>query len=139
MPPDGPVINQQLLASYRELQADGTSDVVMELIDIFLEDLPHRLAELQSAVAGGDPTRARSAAHRLKGGAASVGAARLAAVLAQLEATCGTAAREGADRAGFAPAADLVDAALAEAASAREALLKERNAPQGGGEPGTRP
>lgn len=80
------VVDDSVLESYRGLQEEGEPDLVTELIDIFLDDLPSRLAAIRSAVDLGDPKAIRLAAHSLKGGAASIGAARLAALSAALEA-----------------------------------------------------
>ena len=82
----GDTIDQAVLDGYRMLQDDGQPDVVTELIDVYLEDLPGRLASVRDAVAGGEPAAIRSAAHALKGSSASIGAVRLAAVSGELEA-----------------------------------------------------
>lgn len=88
-------VDEALLDSYRVLQDEGQPDLVTELIDVFLEDLPGRLAAVRAAVDLGDAQAIRSAAHALKGSAASIGAARLAGVCARLEALgrAGEAAR----------------------------------------------
>ncbi|MGE0552849.1 MAG: Hpt domain-containing protein [Gemmatimonadales bacterium] len=89
-------VDEALLESYRVLQDEGQPDLVTELIDVFLEDLPGRLAAVQAAVDLGDPQAIRSAAHALKGSAASIGAARLAGACATLEALGRAGEVEGA-------------------------------------------
>jgi len=89
-------VDEALLDSYRVLQDEGQPDLVTELIDVFLEDLPGRLAAVRSAVDLRDPKAIRSAAHALKGAAASIGAARLAAACATLEALGRAGDHEGA-------------------------------------------
>lgn len=84
------IIDESILESYRALQEDGQPDVVTEFIDVFLEDLPTRLARLEQSVANDSPIEIRSAAHALKGSSGSVGAATLSAVCGQLEALART-------------------------------------------------
>jgi HPt (histidine-containing phosphotransfer) domain-containing protein len=79
-------IDESLLDSYRVLQDEGQPDVVAELIDIYLDDLPERLASVREALSAGEPSKIRSAAHALKGSSASIGAVRLAAICGDLEA-----------------------------------------------------
>jgi HPt (histidine-containing phosphotransfer) domain-containing protein len=50
----------------------GSHGLVRELAGIFDADIPGRLAELQQAVAQGDASRARRAAHGLKGSTGSL-------------------------------------------------------------------
>ena len=46
---------------------DGDRTLLAELIEIFLEDCPRRLHELEQAVTEGDATRVKQVAHSLKG------------------------------------------------------------------------
>jgi signal transduction histidine kinase/CheY-like chemotaxis protein/HPt (histidine-containing phosphotransfer) domain-containing protein len=57
-----------------------------EIVELFLEEMPHRLAALGAAVAGDDRPRLARLAHTLAGSASSLGAARLADACARLEA-----------------------------------------------------
>lgn len=90
------VVDEETLDSYRVLQDDGQPDVVTELIDVFLEDLPSRVESLGSAVHRAEPDELRAAAHALKGSAASIGAVRLAALCGALEAIGQAGATDGA-------------------------------------------
>lgn len=80
------VIDESILDSYRVLQDEGQPDVVTEFIDVFLQDLPIRTARLRRAVGLQSPTELKSAAHALKGSAASVGAVVVSGLCAQIEA-----------------------------------------------------
>lgn len=80
------VIDESILDSYRVLQDEGQPDVVTEFIDVFLEDLPTRVARLRMAVGSRNPAELKSAAHALKGSAASVGAVVVSGLCAQIEA-----------------------------------------------------
>lgn len=55
-------------------RAGGEKDFYKELLDLFLEDVPQRVAELRSAIEAGDAARVASAAHSIKGAAANLSA-----------------------------------------------------------------
>jgi HPt (histidine-containing phosphotransfer) domain-containing protein len=112
------IIDDGILESYRTLQDEGEPDVVTEFIDVFLEDLPGRIERLRAAAGSANPAEIRSAAHALKGSAASVGAVGLSGLCAQLEAN----ARAGST----AGAMDLLAAIEPEAVRTRAELMKYR-------------
>ena len=60
-------------------------ELLDEVTQLFLTDLPNRIAELQSALERGDAKPLEMAAHSLKGSASYVGAARTAAQAFKLE------------------------------------------------------
>lgn len=80
-----PVLDQQSLARLRQLQQPGQPDPVAEIIDLFLQDLPRRMQLISDALSRQDAAALKSAAHSLKGSARNLGAARLAALCAELE------------------------------------------------------
>jgi two-component system, sensor histidine kinase and response regulator len=84
-PTEEPVIDHSLLESLRELQGDGKPDILNELIELFLSDVPLQLAELREAAEAGEPHSVERIAHTLKGSAANMGALRMKALLAELE------------------------------------------------------
>lgn len=63
----------------------GDPEFVAEIIGDYLDDTVIRLEELRSAVANGDATAARRAAHTVKGSSASFGASLLSSLAAQAE------------------------------------------------------
>ncbi len=65
---------------------DGDTDLLRELVKIFLKDAPRLLAEAKSALAEGDATRLQRAAHTLKGAASNFSALAAAGAAEQLEA-----------------------------------------------------
>ena len=79
------MIDHSLLESLRELQGDGKPDILDELIELFLSDVPLQLAELREAAEAGEPHSVERIAHTLKGSAANMGALRMKALLAELE------------------------------------------------------
>jgi CheY-like chemotaxis protein len=79
-----PAIDWDVVTSLRELQS-GSSDLGLELIELFLSELPGRVEALETAVRDADPTMLLRAAHRLKGSSGTLGARQLAAICAELE------------------------------------------------------
>ena len=63
----------------------GDAALMSEVIGIFVEDCPSRLAAIEDAVTAGDPEGLRTAAHALKGAAGSLSALSLAEAASALE------------------------------------------------------
>ncbi len=115
---DLPIIDPKQLDMLRELDPEGAPELIRELVGIFEEDAPLRVADLKAALAAGSAPDASAAAHALKGGVANLGLARLAELARQAE----HAAREGH----LAPVAALVEpieAGITEAVAALKAGL----------------
>ena len=70
---------------------DGDEQLVLKLVQIFLEDTPERIEALGRAVAAGDADQIQSAAHALQGAAANLAAVPLRQASLALE----KMAREG--------------------------------------------
>ena len=83
MPPE-PVIDPAAIETLRSLNPEDDS-FLREVIGIFIEDTPQRLAELRTAFASADQTRFTRAAHSIKGSASNLGAARLRSLAEQVE------------------------------------------------------
>jgi HPt (histidine-containing phosphotransfer) domain-containing protein len=81
----GALINAEQLLGLRELNQPGEKDFVSELIDIFCQQSPPILSELESAVAQLNFVSIEKLAHKLKGSSANIGAARLYSLCADLE------------------------------------------------------
>lgn len=56
------------------LSTGGDSELLDELVSIFLQTTPAQLAKMKAATAAGDSTTARLEAHSLKGAAGTLGA-----------------------------------------------------------------
>jgi len=81
------VLDVQQLDELRELAEQmGDPAFLVRLIDQYLEDATSRMAELQKATARRDAPALAAAAHALKGGSATMGAKRVAALCGDLEA-----------------------------------------------------
>jgi PAS domain S-box-containing protein len=68
-------------------RVDGDRELLREIIGLFVEDAPRRLAEIEEGLARTDLDQVRRAAHTLKGAAANLAAHRLQAMAVRLEAT----------------------------------------------------
>ena len=76
-----PVLDGSVLGELRTLGAD----VVAEIFDLFVSDVPHRLARLQHAIDDRSRDSVLHEAHGLKGSALALGAARFAGLCAAIE------------------------------------------------------
>ena len=115
------VIDAETIDALRSLQEDGDDDLLTELIDLFLQDAPPRIAAIRDAVDAADWPRVAERAHSLKGSCGSLGAVQMAAVCARLEAT-------GRDVAVRTDAIALRDELERQFDLVHEALVRERNA-----------
>ena len=84
--PTQPAVDPAVFESLRALQEAGEPDPAAELIDLFLADTPPRLNAMAAAVRDSRASDLRMSAHSLKGTASNLGARRLAALCAILEA-----------------------------------------------------
>ena len=81
----GNVIDSSVISELRGLQSSADPDFFNHLIDLFLEETPHRLAAIKDAVARADAKALAHEAHALKGSSAHLGARRIAALCEILE------------------------------------------------------
>ncbi len=81
----GSVIDQAQLAGLREIQQPGESDLVTELIDLFLNESASQLKALREAVINNDTVELRRLAHLLKGSSANIGARSMADLYEEME------------------------------------------------------
>lgn len=76
------------LMQMRGMQEEGEPDIATELAELFLRDVPPRLANLRLNLAAPEHDQLAREAHALKGSATNFGAQRLAALCGALEAEC---------------------------------------------------
>jgi HPt (histidine-containing phosphotransfer) domain-containing protein len=81
-------LDNAVLGELRESVGDDPA-FLAELIDDFVADAPLQLGSLREAAISGDATRARRAAHTLKGNSRTFGAGRLASLCQDAEAAAG--------------------------------------------------
>ena len=78
-------IDQSVLEGLRELQEEGEPDILKELIELFLADVPPQLKALREAEEREDAQSVERIAHTLKESSSHRGAIRMAAICAELE------------------------------------------------------
>jgi HPt (histidine-containing phosphotransfer) domain-containing protein len=91
----GEAVDWVVLLSLEEAQVEGEPDVVVELIDLYVEDTPRRLAAIRGALAARDLAALRRAAHGLKGSSASLGARPVEMLCEKLERLPGSELLQG--------------------------------------------
>ena len=79
------VLDPEVLQTLRDLSGDEEPSLFDELVQIFLEDTPVRMADLEAAFDGADADGIMSAAHALKSSAANLGALGLSGIFKELE------------------------------------------------------
>ena len=77
------ILDFAAIEGLRSLSTDA--GFLRELIEIFLQDTPERLKELDAALASGDSATATRAAHSIKGSSSNFGALRLSQLAHQIE------------------------------------------------------
>ncbi len=114
--PDAPIDD----ADFAELLETVGDDreFLAELVETYLSDSPGLFAELRQAIADGDATTARRAAHTLKSTSASFGANGLAAQCREIEAAAGAG-----DLGGLAAQVDLAAASYVDVEAALRAAV----------------
>jgi HPt (histidine-containing phosphotransfer) domain-containing protein len=83
------LLNRERVEMLRDLDG-GAGEMLGEIIDMFLEEIPPRIEALAAAVEAGDPEETHRAAHGIKGSAYNMGAQR-AGDIAQIMETRGRA------------------------------------------------
>jgi histidine phosphotransfer protein HptB len=82
--PDPQTLDPSAIESLRSLSPDDEA-FLRELIEIYLQDTPVRLAELETALAKGDASMLMRAAHTIKGSSSNFGATKLALISHDIE------------------------------------------------------
>lgn len=109
-----PVLDPAVIENLRQLTPPGEPDVLTEVLELFLQDVPRRIARLRASYAAGDAGELHKTAHSLKGSAGNIGAHALFAICRQLD-DCGRAGE-------LADAKRLIDALEAEFARVEAAI-----------------
>lgn len=117
-PRSGPALDPAVIENLRQLTPPGEPDVLAEVLQLFLREVPRRIARLRVAWAAGDRAELYRAAHSLKGSAGNIGAQSLFEVCRQLD----DQARAG-DLTEAQPLVDALDAEFARVEVAIRQLL----------------
>jgi HPt (histidine-containing phosphotransfer) domain-containing protein len=79
------VLDPEAIESLRSLNPGDNDAFLRELTELFLDDVPQRLSELEVSMAGGDLSGFIRAAHSIKGSSANLGAIALKVSAEKLE------------------------------------------------------
>jgi HPt (histidine-containing phosphotransfer) domain-containing protein len=83
--PSTSIIDPAAIANLRALSPDDGDSFLKEILTIFIDDTPSRIAELHDSRSAGNAVTFMRAAHSIKGSSSNVGASELRAIAEQLE------------------------------------------------------
>ncbi len=83
---DPAILDPTVIEGLRELGGEDDPGLLMELVEMFLDDAPNRIKEIEQSMAEGDLDTMRRAAHTLKSSAANMGSIVLSNICAEMEA-----------------------------------------------------
>jgi HPt (histidine-containing phosphotransfer) domain-containing protein len=78
-------VNMELLNAFEELQLDDGSDLIVELIDLYLLDAAQRVSQIREASIEAEWVLLKRAAHNLKGSSGNLGVRHVAEICEKLE------------------------------------------------------
>jgi len=78
-------VDLAVLHSYENIQLDGEPDLIVELIDLYLEDARRRLAVMKLSLAKRDWLSVKREAHSLRGSSGNLGALQMALICDEIE------------------------------------------------------
>ncbi|ATC65491.1 hypothetical protein CMV30_16920 [Nibricoccus aquaticus] len=78
-------IDPEAIENLRALTPDDPDSFLRDIIGIFLDDTPARIAELRQSMASGDREQFTRAAHSIKGSSSNLGTTQLRTISAELE------------------------------------------------------
>jgi HPt (histidine-containing phosphotransfer) domain-containing protein len=78
-------VEQEINDKAKQWIEEYGEDFLVELIEVYLEDTPNRVAQMHQAFQGGDAETLIREAHTLKSSSANLGAMRLSALAKQME------------------------------------------------------
>ena len=79
------VLDPDVVEGLRQLTPPGEPDVLAEIFNLFLDEVPKRIDALRSAVISGDAVKVQRTAHSLKGSSGNIGARAMHEVCRQLD------------------------------------------------------
>lgn len=88
---DEPVVQVSVLAELADMFGDGGGEIVLDIINAYLDETPDLVGRLRVAISDGNADGVREAAHALKSSSANVGAMQFGEYAKVLE----SAGREG--------------------------------------------
>ena len=81
----GGVLDMDVLNAFEDLQSGDGSDLIVELIDLYLVDAAQRVSQIREASAKTEWVLLKRAAHNLKGSSSNLGIRKVAELCQKLE------------------------------------------------------
>jgi len=81
----GEALDPDVVESLRQLTPPGEADVLSEILNLFLDEVPKKIHTLRAAVTAGDAVQVQRIAHSLKGSSGNIGARAMYDVCRQLD------------------------------------------------------
>jgi HPt (histidine-containing phosphotransfer) domain-containing protein len=78
-------VDLAMLASYEKIQLEGEPDLIVELIDLYLEDAPRRVGVMRDSLAKRNWLSVKREAHSLRGSSGNLGALQMAQICDEIE------------------------------------------------------
>ena len=80
-----PALDPNVIQSLRQLTPPGEPNVLVEILQLFLDEVPKRIRALQAAIDAGDASQVCRIAHSLKGSSGNIGAESMMAVCRRID------------------------------------------------------
>ncbi len=78
-------LDPEAISRIKQLQRADSANMLLKIIDLYLEKSPELMQEISQAISTGDADKLRHAAHSLKSSSASLGANEMASLCSELE------------------------------------------------------
>ncbi len=78
-------VDLAVLATYDDAQIEGEPDFVVELLDIYLNEVPRLFDSIRKAITNNEGITAKRAAHSLRGSSGNLGVLQMATIAGELE------------------------------------------------------
>ena len=79
------MLDFEVLRAFEKLKSDDGSDILIELIDLYIHSSSERIVTMLKAAAEGDWALLKDAAHTLKGSSSTLGLRQIATICQDLE------------------------------------------------------
>ena len=78
-------VDLAVLHDFEKIQLDGEPDLIVELIDLYLEDAPRRVGVMRESLAKKNWLSVKREAHSLRGSSGNLGAFQMALICDEIE------------------------------------------------------
>ena len=92
------VLDVEVLTAWEKVKTDDGSNLVVDLIELYLQSTPPRILAIRNAVAEKEWIVLKHAAHTLKGSSSTLGLRQVANVCQRLEEASSLSFRDGAEQ-----------------------------------------